>query len=123
MKTGTSKPMDNLENSEKKKHSRQRILVEDTLEHKIIFAASQLEMEPHPCGGYYCNLAGEFYKVETSEKGEEQENAFEPPLSYVMGGVRVDTPDPQRVLRDIYHFLREKENSSTSSPSRKIGFI
>ena len=93
-------------NLEKPKYSRPHILVEVTLEHKIIFAASQLEIEPHPHGGYSCNISGEFYKVETSEEGEEQENAFEPPLSYVMSGVRVQTSDAQCILRDIYCFLR-----------------
>ncbi|MBI2666346.1 hypothetical protein HYX13_01915 [Candidatus Woesearchaeota archaeon] len=140
-----------LQGREKTKEFFQRILVEETLEYKIIFAASQLDINHHPCGGFYCNFSGEFFKVNISaetykkeveeriekeelgkeenenkdakNKNNEEETAFEPPLTYSLTNIRVDTSDAQSILRDIYHNLQNEKSSENQKPVRKIGFV
>jgi len=118
--------IDTLKNSKNGKEYLQRILIEDTLEYKVIFAATQLDFQPHSCGGYQCTLAGEFYKISLSsqdnEIAKEEEMSFDPPLIYSLANVLVATSDVQSILKEIYQYLQEEKNSN-NQPHRRIGFI
>lgn len=96
------------------------------LDDQVVFLASLLEIEPHPCGGYRYTVSGEFLKEEVSAEGKPEDKPFEPSLEYRMVNARTDTPEARVILQDLYRALQEERKSEEAlfaSQKRRIGFV